>query len=383
MSQKIAHRIAFVSATMVMLALGNFAEASWFHGCRSSGCCSSGCSCGAGCCGTAPVGGCAYQTVQKTIKVPTMVTEMRTVNACEYRTEQRQAHLHGLQSRSRNQDGPISIHGHGSRNADRDGELRPLQDRSPHANLHGEQTSRRDENGSVYLHRFGARDAHANRGVYGLQTGDEHADGGVFRLRSLHRNSAWFARSLQNGANAIQLFRLRRSRALGRTAGSDLRMHVGLRLPSDELVRWLLLALRRMRLRPSLPDLPRVGAELGDAASAMHGDEASHGNRAVRLSSHFVQARNTIPNRASLPYGARDSERASTIHRLRAANANRNARGGRMPMRVGARDGNVQRLRPAHGSTGGAIHCLRAANADVQPRNHRLQMRSRATHGDV
>jgi hypothetical protein len=90
MFHRIVQRIALLLAPLLVLALGSPAAASWFHGSRSSGCCSSGCSCGAGCCQMAPVGGCTYQTVQKTIMVPTMVTEMRSVNCTEYRTEQRQ-----------------------------------------------------------------------------------------------------------------------------------------------------------------------------------------------------------------------------------------------------------------------------------------------------
>lgn len=90
MFHRSAHRIAMLLAPVAIFALASPAGASWFHGSRSSGCCSSCCGCGSNCCEMPACGGCSYQTVQKTIMVPTMVTEMQTVNCMAYRTEQRQ-----------------------------------------------------------------------------------------------------------------------------------------------------------------------------------------------------------------------------------------------------------------------------------------------------
>ena len=95
------HCLVLLAATMVV-ALAPVVEAG--HGRRGGhrGGCASGC----GECGGCEVADCCptYQTVERTVMVPQMFTENRTINVVQCRTEQR-APVHSHASGQRNPNG--------------------------------------------------------------------------------------------------------------------------------------------------------------------------------------------------------------------------------------------------------------------------------------
>ena len=156
MFDRIARRVAVALAPIAVFAavsaLASPAEASWFHGSRNSGCCSSCCGCGSSCCEMPACGGCTYQTVQKTIMVPTMVTEMQTVNCMEYRTEQRQrtctVYKVVPETKMVQYQYTVMVPETHTETVN----CVQYKTESAHAHLHGQQGSGGDEDGSIHLH---------------------------------------------------------------------------------------------------------------------------------------------------------------------------------------------------------------------------------------